>query len=107
MNEQQDTVLSLALRSDNLAVVSLLLELGAARSVFVHRYRSRVLVCTLPFKTTPPAAIGHASTASEHLAGRSPTPSSHNSKLLALLDHRLESYITDRRQPMSQRHRRV
>jgi hypothetical protein len=95
MNEQQDTVLSLALRRDNLAVVSLLLELGAARSVFVHAYRSDVLVCTLPFKTTPPAAIGHASTATEQLAGRSPTPSSHSSKLLALLDQRLESYITD------------
>ena len=95
MNEQQDTALSLALRRDNLVVVSLLLELGAARSVFVHTYRSDVLICTLPVKTTPPAAIEHKSTASENLSGRSSTPLSHNSKLLALLDRSLERYITD------------
>ena len=83
IDEQHNTPLSLAIRLGNLQVVTKLLELGAARSVFVvHAFGLDELVCTLPATMTPTARV---------LEYDAPE----QCKALAIVDQALQRYIAD------------
>jgi len=55
-DQQQATPLAAAIKENSPSCVSVLLESGAASSVFVHGYADGSLVCTLPMAVQPPSS---------------------------------------------------
>jgi hypothetical protein len=81
-DEQGETPLSLAIRLDQLAVVTELLERGASRSVFVHADKSEELLFSLLGAKPLTRPLQHAFL-------------SERRKVLAIVDQALQRYITE------------